>query len=212
MSAKWVARGRRRSCRRRTGAHLGLMEKPAKNEIFKKSWNWRIILMPAIVWQIFEYETNPITGNGNCVNWRKLGWKNSWNHFKLTYFWKVLAIWTTVGRWTQSRRRPRAASFLAAGSCTRHAPACPPVFRGCSAAFKPPLLFAIACKANKVIYDLRQLFLGGAHPQLRQPEHHAQEVVVEIVEGLLKVRKSQNQIALFSYVLISSKKRKKILF
>ena len=88
----------------------------------------------------------------------------------------------------------------------------PPVFRGCSAAFKPPLLFAIACKANKVIYDLRQLFLGGAHPQLRQPEHHAQEVVVEIVEGLLKVRKSQNQIALFSYVLISSKKRKKILF
>ena len=125
MSAKWVARGHRRSCRRRTGAHLGLMEKPAKNEIFKKSWNWRIILMPAIVWQIFEYETNPITGNGNCVNWRKLGWKNSWNHFKLTYFWKVLAIWTTVGRWTQSRRRPRAASFLAAGSCTRHAPACP---------------------------------------------------------------------------------------
>ena len=64
----------------------------------------------------------------------------------------------------------------------------PAVFRGCSAAFKPPLLFAIACKANKVIYDLRQLFLGGAHPQLRQPEHHAQKVV----EGLLKVRKSQN--------------------
>ena len=65
----------------------------------------------------------------------------------------------------------------------------PPVFRGCSAAFKPPLLFAIACKANKVIYDLRQLFLGGAHPQLRQPEHHAQEVglaqEVEEVEGLL---------------------------
>ena len=59
----------------------------------------------------------------------------------------------------------------------------PPVFRGCSAAFKPPLLFAIACKANKVIYDLRQFFLGGAHPQLRQPEHHAQEV--EEVEGLL---------------------------
>ena len=36
---------------------------------------------------------------------------------------------------------------------------------------------------------MRQLFLGGAHPQLRQPEHHAQEVglaqEVEEVEGLL---------------------------
>ena len=109
----------------------------------------------------------------------------------------------TAGGIIFSRGKPYAARW----------PACPPVFRGCSAAFKPPLLFAIACKANKVIYDLRQLFLGGARPQLRQPEHHGQEVdqaqkgkkyiplnhnvqfwiqwfhefseVVEVVEGLL---------------------------
>ena len=30
----------------------------------------------------FQYEVHAMTGNGNQVNLPKLGWKNSWNHFK----------------------------------------------------------------------------------------------------------------------------------
>ena len=41
----------------------------------------------------FLYDMNPISGNGNYVNLLKLAWKNSWNKFKWTYFWRVLACW-----------------------------------------------------------------------------------------------------------------------
>ena len=34
-----------------------------------------------------------MTGNGNYVNLLNLAWKNSWNHFKWIYYWRVLAIW-----------------------------------------------------------------------------------------------------------------------
>ena len=33
-----------------------------------------------------------MTGNGNDLNLLKLNWKNSWNHFRSTYFWRVWAI------------------------------------------------------------------------------------------------------------------------
>ena len=34
-----------------------------------------------------------MNGNGNQVNLLKLGLKNSWNHIKWTYFWRVLPVW-----------------------------------------------------------------------------------------------------------------------
>ena len=97
MSAKWVARGRRRrSRRRRTGAHLGLMEKPAKNEIQK---NNREIDRLYLCLQLFDNFlnmklSNLITGNGSYVNLNKLVWKILWNHFngELIYAWKKVRL------------------------------------------------------------------------------------------------------------------------
>ena len=60
----------------------------------KNSWNWRVILVPATVWQIFECDA--MTGNGNQVNLLELASKfrkKLWNHTKWTYFWRVLAVW-----------------------------------------------------------------------------------------------------------------------
>ena len=59
----------------------------------KNSWKRRIILVPATVWQTLNVEHRQATGNGSCINFRKLAWKNSWNHFGWTYFRRVLAIW-----------------------------------------------------------------------------------------------------------------------
>lgn len=36
-----------------------------------------------------EYKVNELIGNGNYVNLLKLAGKNSWNHFSLTYFWRI---------------------------------------------------------------------------------------------------------------------------
>ena len=44
----------------------------------------------------FEYEVHGMTGNRSFLNMQKLAWTNSWNHFKLTYFWRVLAIWNQI--------------------------------------------------------------------------------------------------------------------
>ena len=48
----------------------------------------------------FEYEVNELTGKGNYVNLLKLAsWeKKSWNHFTLTYFWRIWAIWNHCGQ------------------------------------------------------------------------------------------------------------------
>ena len=40
-----------------------------------------------------EYDVHGMTGNGSYLIIQKLAWKNLWNHFKLTYFWRVLAVW-----------------------------------------------------------------------------------------------------------------------
>ena len=49
----------------------------------------------------FEYEVQGMTGNGSYLKMQKLAWRNSWNHFKLTYCWRVLAIWNQCAsrRW-----------------------------------------------------------------------------------------------------------------
>ena len=39
------------------------------------------------------------------LNMQKLAWKNSWNHIKLTYFWRVVAIWNHGA----TGRKPRGA-------------------------------------------------------------------------------------------------------
>ena len=51
------------------------------------------LYMPATFWQILSRKL--IAGNGNFtfVNWLKSPWKNSWNHIKWIYFWRVLVIW-----------------------------------------------------------------------------------------------------------------------
>ena len=70
---------------------------PAKNLIKKIHENWSVKLMPATVWQIF---------NTKCIQWLeieimwicmlKLAYKNSWNHIKISYFWRVWAIWNPL--------------------------------------------------------------------------------------------------------------------
>ena len=46
----------------------------------------------------FECEVEA-TGNGIYVNFQKLAWKNSWNHFGWTYFWRVSVIWNHCVVW-----------------------------------------------------------------------------------------------------------------
>ena len=51
-----------------------------------------ILLMPGKVWQILKMKQMwwpEIT----YVNMLKLAWKKSWNYFRETNFWRVLAIW-----------------------------------------------------------------------------------------------------------------------
>ena len=76
----------------------GQMKKFAKNRL-KNLWNWRIILMPATVWQIFHtkrvhlFGAYAMTGNGSYVNLRKRLVKTC----EITAFKWFLAVWNHCG-------------------------------------------------------------------------------------------------------------------
>ena len=72
------------------------VENPPKI-ILKNSWNWRIILVPATIWQVLNMKCTEWTETEAIWIGRNLYEKILWNHFKLTYFWRVLAVWNQCG-------------------------------------------------------------------------------------------------------------------
>ena len=79
----------------------GQMKKIVKNRL-KNLWNWRIILMPATVWQIFHTKRVHLFGayamTGNYVNLRKRLVKTcEITAFKWNYFKRFLAVWNHCG-------------------------------------------------------------------------------------------------------------------
>ena len=70
-------------------AQLGQTSKTRQKWDSKSSWNWRIILVPETIRQIFESEAHAKTGNGSYESMPTFARKNSWNHFEGTYFWRV---------------------------------------------------------------------------------------------------------------------------
>ena len=52
-----------------------------------------VILMLATIWQVSEIQRMQSPEAENMqICWNRF-WKNSWNHNKWTYFWRVLVIW-----------------------------------------------------------------------------------------------------------------------
>ena len=73
-------------------SHSGQIAKTRQKLHSKNSWNWVVILVSATIWQVLNVKCIK-TGNGNDVNQLKIALKNSWNHIKWTYFWRILPIW-----------------------------------------------------------------------------------------------------------------------
>ena len=78
-------------------AHSGQIAKTRQKLHSKNSWNWVVILLSATIWQVLNVKCIK-TENGNDVNQTKIVLKNSWNHIKWTYFWRILPFETTVHR------------------------------------------------------------------------------------------------------------------
>ena len=62
----------------------------------------------------FEYAAHAINGNENDANLLKLICKNSWNHTRWTYFWRVLVIWNL----SVQRRKKHLAKVVITGFST----------------------------------------------------------------------------------------------
>ena len=61
---------------------------------FKNSWKWLVIIIHVCnSLTNFWCEANAIIGHGNYLYLLKFVWINSWNDKRVTYFWRVLAIW-----------------------------------------------------------------------------------------------------------------------
>ena len=94
-----------------TGHSGTKLQKSAKNKTKKTreiDWSYNSLTN-------FEYQVNEITGNGNFVKMLKFTRKNSWNHFRWIYFWRVLAIWN----YSTATRRATSASTNSTGHCWR---------------------------------------------------------------------------------------------
>ena len=76
-------------------AHSGQIAKTRQKLHSKNSWNCVVILVSATIWQVLNVKCIK-TGNANDVNQLKIALKNSWNHIKWTYFWRILPIWYHV--------------------------------------------------------------------------------------------------------------------
>ena len=79
----------------------------------KNSWNWVVILVSATIWQVLNGKCIK-TGNENDVNQLKIALKNSWNHIKVIYFWRILPIWNhseAVRRWNDWSNSAQARSL-----------------------------------------------------------------------------------------------------
>ena len=116
-------RWRHAALRRRRA--FGTIAKTRQNLHSKNSWNWVTILVSATIWLVFNGKCIK-TGNGNDVNQLKIAWKNSWNHIKWTYFWRILAIWNhsaavaaSVARSANARRAQQVSSAASEASRIR---------------------------------------------------------------------------------------------
>jgi len=74
--------------RLRADTQLGQVAKARQKWDFKKSWNWRIILVAATIWQILNMKQ--ATGNGSCEN---LHGKSREFTLGELIFWRVFDIW-----------------------------------------------------------------------------------------------------------------------
>ena len=74
------------------GVNSGQIAKTRQKIHSKTSWNWVVILVSATIWQVLNVKCIKI-GNGNDVNQLKIALKNTWNHIKWNYFWRILPIW-----------------------------------------------------------------------------------------------------------------------
>ena len=62
------------------------MKNPPKFDLKNREIDWLYICLP-------QYELHTINGNRNLANLLKFAGKNSWNHSKSTYTWRVLDVW-----------------------------------------------------------------------------------------------------------------------
>ena len=79
-------------------------QNPPKNQL-KNSWNWQFIFMPTTIWQVSEFDVQPITRNGNdytsAETWVE---ENSWNRNK----WPALFCGGFFPIWNHCATRARA--------------------------------------------------------------------------------------------------------
>ena len=71
-------------------AQLSQTSKTRQKWDSKSSWNWRVILVPATIWQVLNMKTTQ-RPEMEVMSMPTLVRKNSWNHFEGTYFWRVFS-------------------------------------------------------------------------------------------------------------------------
>ena len=70
-------------------AHNDRKRKLCETEInlfLENSWNWRIILVAATIWQVLNLESTEWSETKIVWTWDKFDLENSWNNIKWTFF------------------------------------------------------------------------------------------------------------------------------